>query len=710
MIIKNGELIKYKDIIIRILYVDNVDKIAFAVNMNENKWPYLVSINKIEEDIEQENGVIIEDTFTYLILEEDLNEVEIKKRDFAWKIVSSILSKADGINIFVGKYRTPIVYQAVEEYNVSYNTIKNYLIRYYQHNQSRMALVPLFKNIGGRGKQKSISNKKRGRPCDTGGINIDDEVIKQFTTGLNKYYFNERKTSLKTTYELIIRDYYVKEYITEKDQRIPILKDKSEMPKYSQFLYWFKKLNSEKNEVVKRDGLRKYNQNNRAIIGSSTQEVNDLGSNSLWQIDSTICDIYLMNSDRTTLISRPVLYVIIDVYSRLIISAYVTLESFNSYSGAMMALLFGMSMKSKIEYFKKYGIDISEEEMPSAIPQNIVGDRGEILNNKIVSAISNLGIGIQQTPPYRADFKGIVERAFGNINHKFKPFADGIIVNGKNMIQRGSLDYRLKSNLTLEDFTKIVLKCMIFHNTSHVLSEDIIKEMEIDGNLPKIPINIYRYGIENKKGIVRTLPDEVIKINVLPVIEVLVTEKGVAMKKLFYVSEYTLRNSWHSKARTKGNYSIKVSYNPLDLSEIYYVEEDRKTFHVLKLVEHLQKFNNKSEYEIDNYFKQEKEINESAKDKELQSKVKLYNDIEDIVKEARVSSKENKDNTLSKRKRLKGITENNRIERELHREKYFKSEDKVDEEDNKESIVYQEDDELDIYSNINDETWGENNG
>ena len=58
--------------------------------------------------------------------------------------------------------------------------------------------------------------------------------------------------------------------------------------------------------------MRVYQQNYRTIIGDATQDA-DLGSGSVFQIDSTIFDIYLVSSaNRDIIVGRPVLYVVID--------------------------------------------------------------------------------------------------------------------------------------------------------------------------------------------------------------------------------------------------------------------------------------------------------------------------------------------------------------------------------------------------------------
>ncbi|ERI95232.1 hypothetical protein HMPREF1982_00373 [Clostridiales bacterium oral taxon 876 str. F0540] len=701
--------------VLRVLYVDNVSKNLFAVNIKEEKWPQLYTLETIFKDLELNLSNIVEDIYIKNVDEEAVSEISREKRDFAWKIVSFVLTKLEGIQPYISRYRSPIINEASKMYGISYNTIKSYMIRFWKFGSIKNSLIGMFENCGGRNKHKSVGNMKRGRPSlgNKKGINIDENIKKIFIAGLNKYYYNSRQNNLKTTYELIIRDNFVQEYISQGREQIPIINNDL-IPTYGQFYYWFKKLNDTKNEVIKRKGERIYHQNYRSIIGSSTQEA-ELGPATLWQIDSTIFDIYLVSSlNRNNIVGRPVFYQVMDVYSRQIMGFSLTLESFNSYNGAMLALT--NSMTSKVEFCKRYGVEIDDEDWPYAIPQIILADRGELMNDSIQTAIENLNVSVQNSPPYRADYKGIIEQAFHQMNLKIKPFADGVVTNGINIKERGQSEYRTTSNLTLQELTSIVLKSIIFYNTSHVLSEEVSKEMIFEENIEKVPIKIWNYGIENNKGILRKLPKDIVETMLYPSDVGQVTSKGVSFRKMLYASEYTLKQGWFSKARTKGSWSIKLSYNPLDLTNIFYIEDDKKTIHKLTLVEHLKKYSNRSEYEISEYLRQGKEINDFARERELSNKIKLFNEIEAITNQAREEYKEGRDDSLSKTKRLKGIDENNKKERELSRKELvakgsYEEIIEANSGDTNHSEIKQLGEkvsgDLDLFINIQEEYWGD---
>lgn len=671
MQIKENLLLKYKDNrIIRIVYYERISSIIYAVDMEKLRWPYLIKVDEILEDIKDEKVTILEDkSFIRNVIEEELSLAEIEKRDWAWEIVDFILNQVDSKSfIYESKYRNRAVKAATQVYKVSYNTAKSYLVRYWQGGKVRNALLPHYHLCGARGKQRKSGNKKRGRPRKSSlgrGVNVDDKIKHYFKTGLNRYYYNEKQNSLRTTYELILKDFFTETSVDIKGNKVPVLKDTSEIPTYSQFLYWFNKLNDPKKELIQRKGTRNYFQNFRTIIGNSTQDAG-IGPGTLWQIDSTQFDIYLVSSvDRNLIVGRPTVICIIDIYSRMIVGINVTFESFNSYTGTMVAL--ANAMLPKEEFCKQYGISLDKNGWDVAcVPQKIFADRGELNSKQIEEAIAGLGITILNAPPYRADYKGVIEQAFAQLNVKVKPFADGVVQNG-NLKERGQSEYRLKANLTIKEFTQILIKCVLFHNNHHVLSEYVLDEKMIEHGIDKVPSQIWDYGIKHMKGQLRVLPEQTIKMHLLPTDTASITSRGVRYKKMLYTSDYSLKNNWYQLARINGSKKIKIWYDPRDLSDIYTINEDGE-FHKLSLLEHLSKYEYKGIYEIEQIIKQEKVLDVKSKERELQEKMKLYDDIQKIVSRGKKQTEAEKNESLSKTQRLRGIRENQRVEKEYQRE------------------------------------------
>lgn len=658
-------LIRHEGKIKRIVFINQHSSILYVIEMEANRWVYPLSREQVLTD---SNLIIEEDLYLQrTVAEEDLSMAEIKKRDQAWEIVQHVLNGvAHEEQIFITEYRETAIQKTLTLFDISYSSIKNYLLRFWKFGKTRYALLPNFHKCGAKGKEKKSSEKKRGRPRQTvgkQGINVDDKVKQYFRTGLNRYYYKDKQLNLKTTYEMIIKDFYTVGKMTN-GVTVPIIEDISKIPSYGQFLYWFNKNNNKKKEISTRFGSRVYHQKYRAIIGNSTQDAGS-GPATLWQTDSTPLDVTVVSSfDRNKILTSPLLHLVVDSYSRCIMGFSLSFESLNSYSGAMMALY--NSMTPKQEFCRRYGIEITNEWDIHCIPSRILTDRGELNGKQIESAIKGLGISIQNSPSYRPETKSIIEQAFNQLTQRIKPHIDGAKVNGKRIRERGEMDVRLRANLTIDEVTAIIIRCIIFYNNYHVISDYVLDEEMIEAGVEKIPRKIWEFGVSRYKGNLRVLPEFDIKVNLFPNDVALVTASGVKYKKMLYVSDYSLRNNWFERARTK-TWKIKIWYDPRDLAHVYTSYEDKGGFHELTLVEHLSIYRGKDIHEIEQIIKHQQNKDNENKERELQEKMKLFNEIEKIVQEGRGKTEAERNDDLSKTQRIKGIKENQRKERKLQR-------------------------------------------
>lgn len=116
---------------------------------------------------------------------------------------------------------------------------------------------------------------------------------------------------LKTYY---IEDSYYAEDGTRKTKLIP----PSERPTFTQFKYWYEQEFDIEKALIRRKGEKTCLLENRAVLGTSTAEV--IGPGSRFQIDATVADVYIVSSyNPDWIVGRPVVYVVIDVFSRMIV-------------------------------------------------------------------------------------------------------------------------------------------------------------------------------------------------------------------------------------------------------------------------------------------------------------------------------------------------------------------------------------------------------
>jgi len=411
----------------RILWIDESYKMVFLIDINEDKsLPRDVLVSEIEEALQSCAAIIIrKDPWAMMISEEELSLKEKMLRDNAWNLISPIVDQEP--LIYLRDQRGSLITQILGRYSLEkaekiprVASIYKYLKRYWQRGKIKNALLPDYRNSGGKGKPKQTGSQKKGRPRKYSndpnigiGINVTEEIKRIFRVAISQFYHTSKKRSLVATYEKMIQKYFCEDNMSESDSTV--IQEK--IPTLRQFKYWYELEFGQdiETKISTRIGKREYQQNYRPITGNSTSEVTGPGAR--YQVDATVGDVYLVSSyNRKWIIGRPVIYVVIDVFSRMITGVYVGLEG-PSWLGMMMTL--ANTTMDKVEYCQQYGINISEDEWPCHhLPDAILGDRGELISKNANVVTQNLNIKIENAAPFRPDWKGIVERRFRIINEK----------------------------------------------------------------------------------------------------------------------------------------------------------------------------------------------------------------------------------------------------------------------------------------------------
>lgn len=650
----------------RIRIIDIINEYGYIINIDANtSMPKKELLRTIEDEIKANNLILIKDPFARVISERDLTSTQISKRNEDWEFILKYWD-ANKHDILNKNTRNKAFMDIAIDSELSLSKVKKVLSRYWQRGLSKNALIPDYINSGGKGKEKKLSVTKVGRPKKADyngnvvdGINITEDVKRHFGIIINKYYRSKNKVSLKEAYSLVLREFYSDGYKENGEINYKVW-SADRIPTYDQFYYWFKKYEDPKKDTILRESEKEFELKERPVLSNSTTETDGPGTR--FQVDATIADVYLVSSlDRNRIIGRPIVYAIIDVFSRLVTGIYVGLEG-PSWMGAMMAL--DNMVTDKVEFCRSYGIEITEEQWPAKhLPDNIIADRGEFEGYSVENLINNINIKIENTPPYRGDLKGIVERNFRTVNTKIKHQTPGAIL--KEFRKRGDRDYRLDATLTLEEFTKIYINLVLYHNNKTIDKYPMEKEMLVD-EITAIPSQLWSWGIENKKGRLRIVDREVLRLNILPRARANVSRAGIKFKGLYYGSQKALEEQWFIKAKVR---SIEIIYDPRNMNNIYILHEDGKAFETCYLLEPSKQYKDYILEEIIFNFELISELKEMQRNQQNQFSIDIDNEIEKIVKEAKKEVAKEKSYATSNNQKLKGIKNNRAVEKEINREK-----------------------------------------
>jgi len=660
-----NEILKdnHQEKIYRILWIDAGNIIMYILELGNSKaFPEKKLVSEMKDLTILGDWIKILDTSYDVVVSNEYEKKHYEIRDKAWKCIEEIVKEEPAI--YEKTLRTKLVKMAQQKHQVTYPTMRKYLYKYWSRGKTIDALLPDYKNSGGKGKERKAGEKKRGRPPVYGikGINVDEETKKVFRLAIEKYYLTAKQNSLTAAYKFMLKEFYVENIYYENGIEKILLKDEDAIPTLTQFKYWYKKEYNASEILTARKGEKRFNKDHRAVLNTSQSEV--FGPGSRYQVDATIADVYLVSEiNRNWIIGRPVLYLVMDVFSRMIVGMHVGLEG-PSWAGAMMAMTNVVTNKKK--YCAQYDIEINDEDWPSChLPEILLADKGEFEGYNVERLVKAFNLHVENAASYRADWKGIVEKQFDLIQKKVKPLIPGYI--DIDFQERGARDYRLDAKLTLTEFTQILIKQVLQHNTKHYLKTYVRDRDLVADDVQPIPLELWNWGIKNRTGKLRSFNESSVKIQLLPRGKATVNYKGIHFKGISYSCDRAIQENWFENARMKGSWKIELAYDPRNMSHVYILNDLDNSFEACYMLEVSKRYESLSLDEITYWKRQERFLEKKQNHKQLQKDVDYIADVEAIIKKAEKAKNEQRDLTLSKAEQVGAIRDNRKVEKEKQR-------------------------------------------
>ncbi len=589
---KNNDLIKKDTSLYRV--IDILDGKALVIDCNKKSVPKWIELNSISDYVvcPEELGMIT-----------DINELNLECRKIAhqrFSIISNILP-------FVADKgrRSKLINQIAEEKGISRQTICNYLWLYLVY-QNISALAPKINEV-----ETTLSQDEKNIRC-----------------ALNKYFYTKNKNSLTTAYTLMLKEFYC-------DSNGNLI---SEYPSFYQFRYFYRKNNSMQKYLISRNGIKQYQRDNRPLLGDGIQEfANCIG---FGMLDSTVCDIYLVN-EVGAIIGRPILTACVDAYSGLCCGYSLTWEG-GVYS--LRNLMLNV-ITDKVEWCNRFGIEIDKSDWNcDKLPSTLITDMGKEYVSSTFEQIAELGITVINLPPYRPELKGMVEKFFDIVQNLYKPHLKGKGVIECDFQERGAEDYRKNACLTMNEFEKIILYCIIHYNTKILKENFPYNENMLYENIKPFSNCIWNYNLNLKEGSDNLIPItyQHLILTLLPRTQGIFSRKGLTVNNLHY------KHKDYVEQFLKGG-TVIVAYNPDDITEIWLI--DNGNYVPFTLIEN--RFSGKRLVEVEEIKSQQKTLINESKSEILQAKVDLANHIEVISS-----------TTIKNNKGIKGIRANRQKEQQ----------------------------------------------
>lgn len=643
----------------RVVWIDNENGWCYLVNINKPTFPYRLEANDIIQLLEiGEIEKINEDPWYVLIQEAELTGSELNKRDFAWRIIEYVYQTPE---VFETKRRSLLIKNASDRFGVSQKTVRHYLKRFWARGMIKNALLPDYVKCGKKPGEERVYTKKTGRPTvypsSIKRAVVNDDWKRIFRISLERYYFQRSKPSMKYAYRQMLKEYFS---VQDKESTFKVLNTEKPVPSFDQFYYFYQKSYKPDYVIRKREGRRSFLQNYRSITGSATEDSLGIG---MYACDGTVGDIYLVSSiDRNRVIGRPIIYLTVDIFSRSIVGLSVGIENM---SGHSLRVALANTLENKREFCKKtLDMDIGEEDwIAHYLPHSLLADRGsELISEELTSVVEDLNIKIQNTASYRPELKGVCENYFNILQNNFlSPLLPGAVQ--KDFNKRGGKDYRKSAVLNLTEYTQILVMCIIYYN-SHFLNDYPLTRRMIEEKVPPIPNEIFNWGLRRGTGQLRTATQNLIR-SIYPKSNGLITAKGILFQGLYYTSSTAVKERWFSTARISGNWKIDIHFDPQNMSKIY-IPQNRKDYEVCSLIDQYAMYQSAKLEEVIDLRRDKRQQEADYQEKELNSQIKLAQEIEEIVKQAKEEAKiESIDGTIHKN--VKDIRGNRKEEQDLLR-------------------------------------------
>ena len=505
-----------------------------------------------------------------IVFNEDNLTNEIKEKYQKNKSLMNELLKEYGPTYMelVGRKGKPKVVELQKKYNISKCSFWRLCCKYFQSGLRDSALIDSRHFGNGTNKEYSYSSKT-GRSSEyiKSGIIISDEVKKYFDEALKDYKSGRHKT-IKSAFDKMNLLHFTKTVIVNGKPTI-VLAPESERPTFRQFSYYFNKhLTNQEKDLIKTSAMEQKN-NKRLLLSDSLNGVK--GPGDLVEIDACEADISLVSVlDPTKTVGRPIVYFMIDVYSRIILAASVAFDN-NSILG--LTNLFLNLADDKQEYCARYGITYDNPQIwPSnIIPNRVRCDRGAEFRGKEFERICNeLGIERLLVLPGSGSMKGVVEQSFRQLH-----LNNNVHLEDHGLIQkRHDSDHHRSATLNIEEYTKMVISFILTHNQKCLETYPITKNM-IENRIKPIPALLWEYGLNNCY-IPRPIPSkEQYLFNLMTPINAKVTRKGITYKGLWYINPHDKKLAREMFDAGNKHVSFEARMDTRDVGYIYYLRNNK---------------------------------------------------------------------------------------------------------------------------------------
>lgn len=430
--------------------------------------------------------------------------------DSAWQLIEPLIKAFEKERNLSRNLFTPLIQAHADATSTKFINLIRLVKRYYYFGGARIALMQLPRGTkpgnggylqGDTSKTlEQAAPKRRGRQAilaDELGRNdfiVGEEDIADMVASL-KASLRKGKTFISDVHENYLADAFRRRH---PQLHAEYLQGKRLEPVTVRQLRYYLATHASLTEDLA-SNLRTY-EHSQGFTGA----VRAIGPAEVYEIDATGGRLHLVTGDDPpVLVGKPTIYLMIDRWSRFVVSAYLSLRP-ASYEEVRYALL--IAFTSRATRFRPLGIDIDDTRWPVArMPAVVCSDRGaEFVSDSFEQSVAqDLRIEHTVLPPLCPDGKAIVERLNRELKRRMANtrmkgvYADRPLDPETKRAARRAEAGALHS---LTEGYRALIEIIHDHNTRPHSALKRIRKLTQAGVKP-IPRDAYLWGLESITGL-----------------------------------------------------------------------------------------------------------------------------------------------------------------------------------------------------------------
>ncbi|WP_298150326.1 hypothetical protein [Flavobacterium sp.] len=472
-----------------------------------------------------------------------------------------------------------IIVERSKETGIKAEQISRLLCQYFRRGGCLNAMFPNYRYCGSSfvlpATVSDIVSKKGRKSAHTNfraRTAYDDALIEKHLKKLGRKKYN--KYPHTKMYQIFDFYYQTKEEVVinelgEKSVvRVPL--PESECISYDQYYAYVRTL--EKNNQLHwlNKGEKQYLQEFEGRLGRARDGVKGPGFR--YEVDATIEDVYLLFpyfTEYRLSSGRPTTYRVMDTFSGMVVGFHVGIGGPN-WQGVLQALYNAFS--DKVEFCKRYGIDISPEDWPCFhVCCELTIDNGVEYPSKNMKQLLDEEFGIScvnYTQIYSGNRKGTVEGGFKQDKNDVVQFLPGYV---ERIPEKGEKHASNLAVYTQDKFIQLLIVNTLIRNNEIFnarLHDKAMSERGVGATCREVWNFGLKYYMNGGRGMVR--PQEEILYKLLPSAMATTTAKGIKYNNVLYNCPFAASQGWLTDSANRKVKKLEIRYFDGSTMRIWY--------------------------------------------------------------------------------------------------------------------------------------------